>query len=194
VLFVGSSSIRFWFGLKEAMHPVPVIRRGFGGAKLSDVTYYASRIVLPYKPRAIVLFAGTNDIRGSAHDKTPYQLLVDFKALVALIERQLPGTPLYYVSITPTTSRWRVWPQIQKANGLIAAYARSRPHVHFIDATPFLLTREGVPNRELLWWDGVHLNRQGYKQWGDLIRSRLLEDLYAPARFGRQLPRSKARR
>ncbi len=181
VLFVGSSSIRFWFGLPGAMHPLPVIRRGFGGAKLSDVLYYAHRIVLPYRPRAIVLFAGTNDIRGGAHDKTPVQLLDDLKMLVSLVEEQLPGTPLYYVSITPTTSRWQVWPQIQQANRLIAQYARNQPNVHFIDATPLLLTRGGLPNRDMLWWDGVHLNRKGYRQWGHLIRSRLMKDLYEPA-------------
>ena len=44
------------------MAPLPVLRHGFGGAKLNDVVYYAERLVSAYRPRAVVVFAGTNDI------------------------------------------------------------------------------------------------------------------------------------
>ncbi len=62
IVFTGSSSIRFWKTLEQDMAPLPVINRGFGGAKIKQVTYYADQIVLPYHPQAIVLFAGTNDL------------------------------------------------------------------------------------------------------------------------------------
>lgn len=180
VLFVGSSSIRFWFSLEQDMYPIPVIRRGFGGAKLADITYYADRIIFPYTPSTIVLFAGSNDIRGAATDKTPLQLLHEFKKLTSLIHKNLPGTHIYFIAITPTIGRWQVWPQVQLANQLIETYATSQSYLHFIDTTSFLLTREGLPNEDLLWWDGVHLNKAGYRLWGNTIKRRLLQDLHSP--------------
>jgi hypothetical protein len=47
------------------MHPLPAINRSFGGSRLTDVVYYSPRIVVAYRPRAVALFAGTNDIAGS---------------------------------------------------------------------------------------------------------------------------------
>ncbi len=179
ILFVGSSSIRFWKNLAQDMAPLPVIKRGFGGAKLRDVIYYADQIIVPYQPRAIVLFAGTNDICGRANDKTPEQLQSDFQELVTLLEKELPDTPLYYLSITPTTSRWEIWPQVQKANQLIRQYATAKNGVHFIDTTPYFLNKKKLPQEELFWWDGVHLNKKGYALWTRVIRERLLKDLQA---------------
>jgi hypothetical protein len=64
ILFIGSSSINFWHTLSADMAPLDVINRGFGvgGSQLAHVNYYATRIVLPYHPRAIVLYAGDNDL------------------------------------------------------------------------------------------------------------------------------------
>ena len=62
IVFVGSSSIRFWDTLAEDMAPLPVVRRGFGGAHMEHVLHNARRIVIPYAPRAVVVFVGGNDI------------------------------------------------------------------------------------------------------------------------------------
>ena len=37
ILFVGSSSFRFWRTLKEDMAPLPVLNRGFGGSMMNHV-------------------------------------------------------------------------------------------------------------------------------------------------------------
>ncbi|WP_128544725.1 GDSL-type esterase/lipase family protein [Larkinella soli] len=178
VLFVGSSSIRFWNSLAEDMHPVPVIRRGFGGAKLQDVSFYADRIIFPYRPKAIVLFAGSNDISGRPNDKTPEQVAGAFRRLAEQIRHRLPDTPLYYLAITPTRSRWEVWPKVQRANRLIERYCRTQQHLFFIDTTRYFLTKEGRPNEDLLWWDGTHLNRDGYAIWTRILKARLLKEIY----------------
>ena len=47
------------------MAPLPAVNRGFGGALIDDVVRYADRIVVPYQPAAVVLFAGTDDIGGA---------------------------------------------------------------------------------------------------------------------------------
>ena len=65
IVFTGSSSITFWSTLEQDMSSLPVINRGFGGSRLDDVVHYAPRLVVAYRPRAVVLFAGTNDLAGS---------------------------------------------------------------------------------------------------------------------------------
>src|ERR1700727_2542217 len=60
IVFVGSSSIRFWRTLETDMAPLDVINRGFGGSEMSDVAQYANRVVVAYKPRAVVVYAGDN--------------------------------------------------------------------------------------------------------------------------------------
>src|SRR3982751_4834350 len=67
IVFVGSSSIRFWKST-EAFPDLKIINRGFGGSQMSDSVHYAERIILPYKPRIVVVFAGGNDINAK---KTP---------------------------------------------------------------------------------------------------------------------------
>ncbi|HEX7631381.1 MAG TPA: hypothetical protein VF388_04550, partial [Lacunisphaera sp.] len=62
VVFVGSSSIRFWTTLAEDFPGVPTINRGFGGSEMADSAFYADRIVIPYQPRLVVVYAGENDI------------------------------------------------------------------------------------------------------------------------------------
>ena len=54
ILFAGSSSIRLWTTLEKDMSPYPVIQRGFGGSKMSDMVVYASSIFDPHPCKAIV--------------------------------------------------------------------------------------------------------------------------------------------
>src|SRR5436305_5469999 len=75
VLFLGSSSIRLWKTLEQDMPGMKVINRGFGGSQVSDSVRYADRIVLPYRPKLIVFYAGDNDI---AAGKSPQRVLADF--------------------------------------------------------------------------------------------------------------------
>src|SRR5688500_3758063 len=62
ILFVGSSSVRMWTNLRSSFPRLKVINRGFGGSRFEDVNYYFDRIVTPYNPKTIVLYAGENDI------------------------------------------------------------------------------------------------------------------------------------
>ncbi len=180
VLFVGSSSIRFWKSLKKDMAPIEVIRRGFGGAKLRDVIHYADRIILPYDPKAIVIFAGTNDISGRSNDKSPQEIATDFRTLMDKIRTELPQTPVYYIPITPTSKRWEIWPKAQQANWLIKEMTSEDPYLHYISTTEFFLNEDQSLKEELLFLDGVHLNKRGYAVWTTIIKEVLMNDLGIP--------------
>ena len=176
IVFTGSSSITFWATLEQDMAPLPVINRGFGGARIDDVVYYARRIVIPYRPRAVVLFAGTNDIAG-AKPKTAQGVFAGYLAFVDVVHAALPETPIYFVSITPTPSRWKHWPIVSEANRLIKTHTQTDPRLRFIDMTGVILGPDGRPDRGLFRIDRLHPNKRGYVKWTATIKPILAADL-----------------
>ena len=108
VLFAGSSSIQVMVDIATDMEPYEVIQRGYGGAKLSDFVVYAHRIISPHPCSAIVLFIA-NDITGSEDDKRPQQVASLFSELTGIIRESHPETPVFWIEVTPTPSRWNVW-------------------------------------------------------------------------------------
>jgi lysophospholipase L1-like esterase len=173
VLFVGSSSIRLWKTLAEDFPGVPVINRGFGGSQIPHSTRYADRIVLPYKPKTIVFYAGDNDI---AAGRKPEQVLADFKAFAAKVHDSLPDTPIYFISIKPSLKRWKLVDQIREANRLVKELADSSGgKIGYVDVFTPMLGSDGKPRPELLGPDGLHMTRQGYELWRDTISPLLRE-------------------
>src|SRR5207237_7468800 len=61
IVFVGSSTIRFW-KVNEAFPGLPVLNRGFGGSQIDDVNFYFDRVVARYQPSMIVCYSGDNDL------------------------------------------------------------------------------------------------------------------------------------
>lgn len=175
VVFVGSSSIRLWDSLAQDMAPIPVIQRGFGGAKLNDTVYYADRLVNAYHPAAVVIFAGSNDIT-PGDTKTPEQLLKSYQQFVARVRVDNPELPIYYIGITPSPKRWEVWPEAQAVNAVIEDYSQDSSGLFYIDTGPALMNVQGDPDSENYMFDGLHLSDQGYRVWTSIIRPRLLKD------------------
>jgi lysophospholipase L1-like esterase len=161
VLFVGSSTIRMW-KTRESFPQWPVINRGFGGAHISDVIHYAPQIVLPYKARVIVLYAGDNDI---AAGKRPERVLSDFKRLVQLIRRREPETPVVFLSIKPSVARREHWPRMREANSLIHGYCEYAERLFYVDTATAMLDHDSKPREEMLIQDGLHLSDVGYAVW-----------------------------
>jgi len=176
IVFVGSSSIRFWSSLEDDMAPLPVLRRGFGGAHLSHVIHNAPRIVIPYAPRAVVVYAGDNDIGAG---KSVDTVVADFESLVRLVRPALPETDIYFLSIKPSRLRWALWPEISQANERIRALAEADPRLHYIDVGRVLLGPDGKPRKDFFRFDGLHLSAAGYAAW-TLVVAPVLHAAYGP--------------
>jgi len=172
VLFVGSSSVRRWESLTRDFSDYNIIQRGWGGAHLSGVNDYAPWVVQPYHPSAIVMWAGTNDIRAG---KTPQTVLADFRTFVANVKSSSPATEIFWISITPTPGT-ASWDSIrQQTNALIQAETMTDPKLHYIDiATTFEGIRANDPTLfHDLYVDDLHLSRDGYARWLQIVRPAL---------------------
>lgn len=171
ILFVGSSSIRFWNTEKD-FPDLHVINRGFGGSQTSDVLQYLDRIVLPYEPRIIVLYVGDNDI---AAGKSPEQVVNDTKTFFDRVHDALPDTRIVYIAIKPSLARWNLVEGMRQVNGEIATLAEQTPCVDFVDVETPMLGPDGTPREELFIADGLHLSESGYTLWRDLLQPYLME-------------------
>ncbi len=169
ILFVGSSSIVRW-DLGKFFPDLPVLNRGFGGSQLADVVYFADRIVLPYKPKIIVLYAGDNDL---AAGKSPEQVAADYEAFVRKVHAALPTTRIIYITIKPSLARWRLIDKIRQANRLIQDRAAKDDRLIVVDIQQAMLGPDGLPKKDLLDNDGLHLSQAGYQIWSDLLRPHL---------------------
>jgi lysophospholipase L1-like esterase len=166
VLFIGSSSIRLWQSLAEDFPKVKTINRGFGGSEIADATRYVDRIVVPYRPRMVVLYSGDNDL---ANGKTPQRVFADYKDFIRRVRRQLPQTRIAFVSIKPSPARLPLLPNIETANALIKDYSAPKRNLIYVDVFTRMLGENGTPRPELFVADGLHLSRAGYELWTSII-------------------------
>jgi len=184
ILFIGSSSIRLWDSIATDMAPWPVVRRGYGGARYRDLCHFAARLVAGHDPRAIVVFSA-NDI--SQPDDVPPlgDVLADVRATLEGIRGRHPRVPVVFVAVTPTPSRWLLWPEIARLNAAIESLCAREDGAFFIaTAERFLDPDTGRPDADLFRDDRLHLNPAGYAVWAETIGAALeevLADAKAPA-------------
>jgi len=171
ILFVGSSSIRFWKS-HEGFPTYPVINRGFGGAHISDVQYYYKQVIGKYDPSVMVFYCGDNDV---AAGKSPQQVFGDYKELTNHILRDFPDVKFIYIPIKPSSSRWDFWDKMKETNQRIKAYNQRNAHLYYVDLATPLLGSDGSPDDSIFRDDHLHLNARGYAIWNRILRPKLKE-------------------
>jgi hypothetical protein len=167
VLFIGSSSIRFWRDLGHSFPGHQIIQRGFGGSELSDCVEFADRIVIPYQPKMIFLYAGDNDL---ANGKLPQKIFSDFATFAKKVHARLPKTVIAYIAIKPSLARQKLINEMKTANALINTFVKPSPTLIFIDVFTPMLRSDGTPRPELFVEDGLHLNEEGYALWIQVLK------------------------
>lgn len=167
VLFVGSSTIRFWTTLAHDFPYWPgVMNRGFGGSTLTECALLADRLVVRYRPARIVLYAGDNDL---AQGHTPQQVMEDFIRFAGIVRAALPGIRIDYISIKPSPLREALTANVRQANALISAQIKSMPNTGYIDVYSAMVAADGRPRTELFLPDRLHMNGDGYRIWQSAV-------------------------
>lgn len=172
LLLVGDSQFFRWKTLSEDLPGYRVVNRGIDSFQTSDLLYYMDRLVLPYKPRMIVMHAGGNDVNLG---KTPEAILEDVKTFVTRVRQTMPTVPIAWTSITPSPGRWQQADARKRANALVRAYVASQKNLHFIDLWDAMLTPAGGPREDIWIEDRIHPNQEGYR-----IRVRIMRPLLGP--------------
>lgn len=166
ILFVGSSSIRMWKNIESYFPGYPILSRGFGGAWMSDVLYHMQTLVLNYKPKQIVLYAGENDL---SNGKTPEALLEDVKTFVRMTDIHLPGVPILLLSVKPSPFSSRILNKQHLYNLALSEYANTKKQLQYIDVASILLNDSGIPIDSFYMKDRLHMQDNAYKEWARII-------------------------
>jgi hypothetical protein len=103
ILFVGSSIFRLWKDLGAHMAPLPVLNRAFGGSRTPEQLHFFDRVVLPYRPRIIVYYCGSNDVNAG---ETAEDIAWHYREFSERVRATLPGTRVYFASIIKAPMRW----------------------------------------------------------------------------------------
>jgi lysophospholipase L1-like esterase len=178
VLFVGSSSIVKWKeSLAADMAPMTVINRGFGGSHIEHVNRWFEEIVAPYRPRAIVFYAGENDIDAG---KSVDTVVADFDTFMARKTQALGKTPVYFISLKPSKLRFAQFPLQSRVNDAIRARAAKGADLRYIDVVAPML-ENGKP-KDIFGPDGLHMTPPGYVIWTRAVRAALLPNTEAEER------------
>lgn len=190
VVFYGSSTFTLWHDLEAHFPAYNVVNHGFGGATLADCVACFERLVPPMRPRAVLLYAGDNDLDNGASPEAVLGLLDEF---VARMRARLPGVPLGFVSIKISRARLRLMHTIAYANRLCEQRLAGEADARFLDLTRPMTGRGFEAWARCFGDDPLHMNRFGYRVLGREIarylaatearagRLRVREDAPAPA-------------
>lgn len=177
VVFAGSSTIRLWRRIDDDMAPLPVVQRGFGGAKVNDVIHYLDRLITPHAPRMVVLYIGSNDLLdfGGNRPKSADEMRSLYETLLTRLHERLPDATIVVLSTFPSPLNAKRAALIGEVNEAVRQIAESTDWLEVVDGNAVLESSDGTPNRSLFLLDRVHLNKRGYAKWAQILRPRLLE-------------------
>ena len=133
-----------------------------------------SKRVIAYRPRAVVVYEGDNDL-AEGTSKTPEIVANDFRKFVQIVHAALPDTWIYILAIKPSKLRWNQWPQMKAANKLMQDYAATQKNVQYIDIATSMFDANGNLPGDLFKFDGLHPTPKLYARWTAIIKPILLQ-------------------
>jgi len=189
ILFVGSSIFREWTQVATAMAPLPVLNRAFGGSKTQDQLDRFDQVVTPHRPRTVVYYCGSNDLKAG---DDPGAIFGRFKSFSERLHQQLPDCHLIAVSSTRSPDRVPIWDRVDQYNGLVRAHCATTPRHTFVDLNPTLVDPEGRPRLDFFRGDRLHLHPAAYEAFAKVLRP-VLEKVWSEAQSKPQTPGNKAK-
>lgn len=167
-VFTGSSSIRFWEDIHTDCNKTKAINTGFGGSQMSDLLYFINETVLRFQPGHVYIYEGDNDI---AAEKELSDILKTAQDITTKMLAANSKTKIHFISAKPSPARWKYKEQYLAFNSLLKAYCESNQQLFYIDVWNPMLDTNGRPMSNIFISDSLHMNRQGYLLWKDLICS-----------------------
>ena len=184
ILFIGSSIFRKWTTLEEQMAPLPVFNRAFGGSRTPEVLHYVDAIVLPYAPKLIVYYCGSNDINAG---ELPPTIAANFRAFVERVHAKLPHARILFTSIIRAPQKMDRWDRVDAANDLIRDFCAQDRRLGYIDVNPAVFGPDGKPRMDLYLEDKLHYQLPAYIGFTAIIKpvvTRVWNELGAEASVG----------
>jgi lysophospholipase L1-like esterase len=168
IICIGSSHMQLWKGVKEDLAPLTVHNFGIGGSRMNQAAeYFVDNLAIPFKPRAVILYEGSNDINAGTKPET---VLENFRKLYGKLHAALPQARLYVLGVVPSPGkRFLKIAELRKTNELLAKECATQPWMKFIDITEPLIGADGQPKVECFIPGDIHMLPAGYAVWKSVI-------------------------
>ena len=168
IICIGSSHMQLWKGVKEDLAPLTVYNYGIGGSRMTQAAdLFIDNLAIPFKPRAVILYEGSNDINAGTK---PEEVLANFRKLYGKLHTALPQARLYVLGVVPSPGkRFEKIADLRKTNELLAKECATQPWMKFIDVTSPLIGADGKPREELFIPGNIHMLPAGYVVWKSVI-------------------------
>lgn len=164
VIFYGASNFTRWTTLEKDMkEDIDALNHGIGGAVDSNLIANLQRLVIQYKPAAVVIQCSNNDV----HKFTDEQCKKTKETLYDGIHKALPDAVIIFVSHMPLPSRtayWLVTTRLQQLNVWMKEFCETHDNCEYIDVWDAILgmaTAYLGGNQSKYFNDGSHFNAAG---------------------------------
>jgi lysophospholipase L1-like esterase len=169
IVFTGSSIFQFWTHLTDQLAPLPVLNRAIAGTVTQDMLDRMGQLVLPYQPRIVVYYCGSNDI-SAGEDAGP--IIERTKWFIQLLHEKSPNTFFYYTSIHKAPEKRARWDVVEAVNREMERYSHQAKNVGYIDLNSVLFDGRGNVRANLFLPDGLHFrpDSTAYLEFSQIVK------------------------
>jgi len=169
IVFVGSSIFRYWTHLADQMAPLPVLNRAIAGTVTQDMLARIGQLVLPYQPRIVVYYCGSNDI-SVGEDAGP--IIDRTRRFIQILHEKSPNTFFYYTSIQKAPEKRARWDVVEAVNHEMERYSREAVNVGYIDLNAVLFDKRNNVRENLFLPDGLHFrpDSTAYAEFSQIVK------------------------
>lgn len=174
IVFTGSSIFQFWTHLREQMAPLPVLNRAIVGTVTQDMLNRIGQLVLPYEPRIVVYYCGSNDISAG---EDAAAIIERTKLFINALHEKLPNTYFFYTSIQRAPEKRARWNVVEAVNNEMNRYSREAVNVGYIDLNPVLFDSRNQVREDLFLPDGLHFRPEStaYLEFSQIVKPILIK-------------------
>lgn len=171
ILFYGSSTFTLWGDqMLVDMMPYDVVNNGFGGSTAEEALYYYSRMVKPFRPKALVYYEGDND---SEFDFSAQEILTRFVQLINWVRTDFENIPIICLAVKYCPSREKTYGKRNQINEELKKYTETNSGMFFVDTNLISMNADKTYRKENFMDDLLHFNSTGNKELSRLIKEKL---------------------
>jgi hypothetical protein len=90
-----------------------------------------------------------------------------------MVNRALPNTTIWFLSLKPSFARKKNLAAQQEANRMLRELAGKNNKTRFIDITGLMYDRQGNLRGDLFEADSLHVNKQCYHDWARKMKKEM---------------------
>ena len=132
------------------------------------------QLVLPYQPRIVVYYCGSNDI-STGQDAA--SIVGRTKRYIEILHEKSPNTFFFYTSIQKAPEKRARWDVVEAVNREMERYSREASHVGYIDLNSVLFDSRNNVRENLFLPDRLHFrpDSTAYQEFSQIVKPILMQ-------------------